>query len=140
MTTRTICRAALLAVGMTALAGAVTAQDKKQPEVPKTIKELMKKGHGAKGPLKSIAKEAKDGKWDDAKTNAELLKLFGENLYKLDPPMGSKESWKKLTDKYEEQTGNVYKAVDKKDVKKTEETLKKLGGGCKECHDAHKGK
>ena len=123
-----------LTVGLTAEVRTASAAAKDV-----TISEIMKKGHGAKGLLKAIGKEVKEGKWDEAKDDAELLKLFGEGLGKIPPEKGSKESWKKLTDKYKEQTADVYKAVEKKDAKKAGDSLGKIGKSCKECHDAHKG-
>ena len=138
MTTRFTARLAVLTAGFVLAAGVTVADDKKEDKVPKTISEIMKKGHGAKGLLKSIGKEVKEGKWDEAKTDAELLKLFGEGLGKIKPEKGTDASWKKLTDKYKDNTAEVYKAVDKKEAPGAESALKKIGSSCKECHDSHK--
>ena len=136
--TRKLVRAAVFAAAVAALVGTTVganAQDKKTY----SIKEIMKKGHGAKGLLKGLGTEVKEGKWDDAKTDAALLKEFGEALGTITPEKGEPESWKKLTAKYKENTAAVADAVDKKDAKAAEGALKKIGGSCKECHTPHKG-
>ena len=131
--------AAALAAFILATCGLTTAQDDKVPP----IKEIMKKGHGSKGLLTSIAKSAKSGAWDDAINDAKLLKIFGEGLGKNQPPKGDDTSWQKLTKKYKENTAAVAKAADSKDAKGVESALNKINpksGACKECHDSHKGK
>jgi hypothetical protein len=130
------------AVGMVVLSsGVLTADDK---EKTPTIEEIMKKGHqGSKSLLKGIAAQAKEGKWDDALDGAKTLKMFGEALGKNKPDKGTTESWKKLTDKYKENTASVYKAVEKKDVTAVNDALGKVtgakGANCSECHKIHKG-
>ena len=136
MTTRFAARLAVLTAGFVLAAGVTIADDK--DKVPKTISEIMKKGHGPKGLLKGLGNQGKKAKLDTAKTDAELLKLFGEGLGKLKPEKGSDASWKKLTDKYKSNTAGVAKAVDTKDSGKAEAALKRVGTSCKECHDAHK--
>jgi hypothetical protein len=104
-----------------------------------TISEIMKKGHaGSKSLLKGIGAQVKEGKWDDAKDGAKLLKTFGEALGKNKPEKGSEESWKKLTDEYKDNTAAVAEGVEKKDADKVSASLKKIGGSCKGCHGAHK--
>ena len=129
-------------VALAVAAGPGPAQDKGDKKKYATIGQIMKKGHGAKGLLKGIDAEAKGGKWDDATNDAALLKTFGENLGKMKPEKGSDESWKKLTDKYMEQTADVAEAVGKKDAKGVKAALAALTGvknaNCNECHAAHK--
>lgn len=139
MTTRFAARLAVLTAGFVLAAGVTVADDKKEDKLPKTISEIMKKGHAPKGLLKKSLPDAiKAGKWDAAKEDAELMKLFGEGLGKLKPEKGSDESWKKLTDKYKTQTADLFKAVEKKDKAKAEESLAAINKGCGECHKAHK--
>jgi cytochrome c556 len=131
---------AVLAVGGLAAAvvgGEAAADDKKKKEY--TISEIMKKGHGAKGLLKGIGAEVKAGKWDEAKTDAALLKEFGEAIGTLKPEKGDEASWKKQTGIYKDNTAAVYEGVEAKDAKKAGDALKKIGGSCKSCHEAHKG-
>lgn len=130
--------AALL--GFAVAGGATTAQDKDK-KTP-SIKEIMKKGHGSPGLMSGIAKEARDGKWEDADNDSKLLKEFGEALGKNKAPKGDAESWKKLTDKYKDGTAAVAAAVEKKDKDAVLAALDKINqksGSCKECHDTHKG-
>lgn len=139
MTTRTICRAALLAVGMTALAGGVTAQDKKDYK-PEDIKEIMNKGHkGKKAYLNEIGNALKAEKWDEVKKHTDIMKVYGETLPTFDPPKGEKASWKKLSGKYKDDTTAMSKSADKKDAAATEKYLKSIQNSCKGCHSQHKG-
>lgn len=134
---RNLGRAMLFAAAAAALVGTtvgLSAQDAKKY----TIEDIMKKGHGSKGLVKGIAKEVKDGKWDDAKTDAALLKDFGEALGSLKPGKGDEASWKKLSAKYKDSTAAVATAVDKKDAKGANAALGVIGKSCGECHKAHK--
>lgn len=127
-------------LGFVLASGTMSAQDKDKKKTP-SIKEIMKKGHGSTGLLTGIAKEAKDGKWEEADNDAKLLKEFGEGLGKNKPPKGDADSWKKLTDKYKESTAAVAEAAGKKDADAVKTALDKLvpkSGSCTECHDAHK--
>jgi cytochrome c556 len=126
------------AVGMAVLAGGVLAGDDKEKTYP--IEEIMKKGHGSKGLLKGIETHVKESKWDEAKTDAKLLKAFGVSLGKNEPPMGEAKSWKKLAEAYKENTDSVYKAVEKKDAKGVTEGLGKIRKSCMGCHKEHKPK
>jgi cytochrome c556 len=131
-------RAAVFAAAVTAVVGTTVganAQDGKKY----SISDIMKKGHGAKGLLKSIGAEVKEEQWDAAKKDAAMLKEFGEALGSLEPPKGEADSWKKLTGKYKANTAAVADAVGKKDAKAATEALGKIQGSCKECHTPHKG-
>ncbi|OWK36615.1 cytochrome c [Fimbriiglobus ruber] len=127
-----------LVVGVACLSlTAFAADDKKVP----SIKEIMKKGHqGTKSLLSGIKAEVKGEKWDEASTNAKLLKDFGEALGQNKPAKGDEDSWKKLSEKYKTNTAAVADAVEKKDAKATADALGVIGKSCGECHMAHKGK
>src|SRR5262245_52508403 len=135
--TRKLGRMAFLAVAISAVAGVsvgISADDKKL-----SIEDIMKQGHNkTKGLVKLINDEVKAGKWDAAKKDSTRLKGFGETLGTLKPEKGDEASWKKLTDKYKEQTAAVAAAADKEDAKATTDALGTIGKSCKECHDAHR--
>jgi hypothetical protein len=121
--------AVVLAYGSSAATGA----DDKLPDIP----EIMKKGHAkTDGYIAKIRAAAKDEKWEDANKYAKSLELLGEALGKNKPPKGDAESWKKLTEKYVDNTKLVLKGTEDKDAKAVN---KGLGGiNCMECHRAHK--
>jgi hypothetical protein len=97
----------------------------------------MKVGHaGGKSLISKVKTSVKGGKWDDAKTAADALKVFGEALGKNKPEKGDADSWKKLTDKYKASTAAVAAGAEKMDAKAVTSALGKIN--CKECHDAHK--
>ena len=126
---------ALAAFAATVTVGALTAADDKVP----TVSEIMKVGHaGGKSLIAKVKTAVKGEKWDDAKVPADALKVFGEALGKNKPEKGDADSWKKLADKYKASTEAAAAAVEKKDAKAATAALGKIGGSCKECHDAHK--
>ena len=139
MTTRFTARLAVLTAGLVLAAGAATADDTKKPDKPKEIKEIMKKGHaGKKALLATITNDLKTEKWDEVKKSTDIMKVYGETIGDFEPPMGSKESWKKMTDKYKDETTAMSKAADKKDAAGTEKSVKSVQNMCKGCHSAHK--
>jgi cytochrome c556 len=139
MTTRTLTRLFVLSVGL-ALAATATADDKK-PEKPKSIKEIMKKGHaGKKALLSVIAADLKAGEWDKVAKATEVMKVYGETLGEFDPPKGEKDSWKALAEKYKADTKALDDAAKTKDAAATEKAQKTLAAPtyCKSCHSSHK--
>ncbi len=134
------------AVGLLAVAlgaGALNAEDKKEDkkdEKALTVEEIMKKGHsgGTKSLLSKIKTSAKDEKWEDAQTSANLLKALGEGLAKTKADKGDAASWKKFTEKYAKTTADISAGAEKKDAKAVNTGLAALGKSCKECHDIHK--
>ncbi len=132
--------ACLVAAGCMVAVSVKVAAAQKEDEKVYEIEEIMKKGHGSKGLLKGIAAEVKEGKWEDAQKDAKLLKAFGVSLGKNKPPMGSEESWKKLSEQYKENTEAVFKAAEKQDAKGVTTALGKIGKSCMGCHKEHKPK
>jgi cytochrome c556 len=136
--TRSIRRAAsALTVGAVALVLAVGASAKPMADAWST-EDIMKKVNGKKGAVAKATAAVKDGKWDDAAKVSKDIKKGGEDLAKNDPHKGDKESWKKLTKSYGENTKAMADAIDKKDKDAFEKAGKAIGGSCKGCHDSHK--
>jgi hypothetical protein len=128
--------AASLGLMAVVLAGAISADDKKDDKLP-DIPEIMKKGHEkTDGYIAKINGAAKNGDWAEANKYAKSLAILGEALGKNKPPKGTPESWEKLTKKYAENTKLVLKGTEDKDTKSVN---KGLGGiNCRECHSQHK--
>ncbi len=141
----TLFRATLLAalgVGALALAmrPAATSAAQKDEKLP-DITTIMLEGHkGTDAFIAKIGKEAKNGKWDEAREHAKALAVFGTALGKNKPPKGDAASWKKLTEQYQANTQEVLAAAGKKDAAATEKALKAITNSCGACHKAHKGK
>ena len=135
-------RAAILAaLGAVALAVTVIpsaiADDKNGP----SIEEIMKAGHKGKGSLFAKTQAAvKAGKWEDAHTAAKTLAENGAALPKHKPHRGSAESWATLAKAYAENTKAVADATEKKDAAAAKTAMSAIGGSCKACHMAHRGK
>lgn len=124
---------ALVAFALTVSVGGLFAADEKVP----TVSEIMKVGHaGGKSLISKIKTSVKGAKWDDAKTSADALKVFGEALGKNKPEKGDADSWKKFAEAYKASTAAAAAAADKKDAKALTAALGKID--CKGCHAAHK--
>lgn len=117
--------------------GLIAADEKKTP----SIEDCMK-FQGRNGLATKVAADAKADKWEDAQKKSAELKALGEGLGKNTPPMGSKDSWEKLTKKFAEQTAAVDTAAQAKkgdDVAKAVSALLDMKN-CGACHSQHKPK
>jgi hypothetical protein len=133
---RKLVRAAVLAAGLFAGLGAVSAANR--ADAP-TIDEIMTEAHNKKKGLEPKLKAAlKDSKWDDAKKAADRMKELGEALAKTKADKGSADSWKKLSGEYKTMTADIAEQVKKKDAKATEAALAKLNKACDVCHEVHR--
>jgi cytochrome c556 len=103
---------------------------------------IMKSLFGKTGKFKSALKkeiEAKPTDWEAIDKTTEDIAKYGKALGKNDPEKGSKDSWKKLSDKFAENTKALHEAADAKDMDKLKASQKAIGGSCKSCHDVHRG-
>lgn len=137
---------AALVISMAALigSGASVAEDKKEEkkeagkkDSPKlvTIKHVM----AAQGQLsKAIPQAIKAGEWDLVKKHAADWVHASEVLAGNEPPKGTKESWKELTDKYTAATKTLLAAAESKEEKGATDAVAALGKTCGACHGAHK--
>jgi cytochrome c556 len=114
--------------------------DKKEKEEFASTHDIMESVPGKKGLVAQLNNAAKDEKWDDAKKIGEKLKKFGGDLGKNAPDKGTKESWAKLSEKFDKQMTAMAKGAEDKDGKAIAAATKEFGGSCKACHDAHQKK
>jgi hypothetical protein len=123
--------------GLFAVSTASFAADEKKL----TIKDCMK-FQGKNGLANKVNADAKAEKWEDAQKKSAELKKFGEAIGKNDPPMGSKESWEKLTKKFKEEAEAVDTAAQAKKAGDVDKAVKALlaGTNCQNCHKEHKPK
>jgi cytochrome c556 len=125
-----------LGVAMVACSSMTAANNLDDP----TIKEIMDKVNKGKDCLKNeIDADIKGAKWDDLSTKAKELVPLAKALGKNDPPKGSKESWKKLTDSYAKAAEDLDAAATKKDATAAATAFKGLTA-CGACHMAHRPK
>jgi hypothetical protein len=137
----TVAALGLLAIVL-AQSGSIGAQEKKDTkDEKKTTKQIMAAGHkGADALFDKVKTAAKEKKWDDAVTPAKELAENGALFPKATPPKGEAKSWEDLSGKYAENTKALSEAVGKKDEAAAGKAITAIGGSCKACHDAHKGK
>lgn len=103
------------------------------------IETVMKKMHHKRnGIIPKIETAVKAEKWTDAEGTLKDLKKYGAALSKIDCPKGDKESWKKLTEAYKDNSVSLIEAIEKKDAEKAKKALSKFSKSCETCHDAHK--
>ncbi len=125
-----------LGVAMVAFSSMTAANNLAEP----TIKDVMDKVNKGKDCLKNgIDADIKAAKWDDLTTKAKELVPLAKALGKNDPPKGSKESWKKLTDSYAKAAEDLQAAAEKKDATAAATAFKGLTA-CMACHSVHRGK
>lgn len=132
-----------LALGYGLVASIHAADEKKKDdkkEEAASINDIMESVPGKKGLVAKLGAAAKEEKWDDAKKIGEQLKKFGGDLGKNTPEIGSKESWAKLSEKFDKQMSAMAKGAEDKDGKAIAAAAKEFGGSCKACHDAHQKK
>jgi cytochrome c556 len=127
--------------GLLALAIMITGVVQAGDEKPKTTKAYMKKAHaGAKSYLGMVKKAVEA---DNFKAAAKPMKGWASiapHLAELKPSKGSEESWKEMTTKYADSVKALSKAVEDQDGDAAKKELKTIGGECRSCHTAHKGK
>jgi cytochrome c556 len=127
--------ASMIPVGAVAFA----AIDDEKYDAETVMKSLFAKKSGKFSTVLKKQVEASKTDWDELQKTTEEIAKYGKALGKNDPEKGSKESWKKLTDKLAENTKALDDAADEKDLKKVKDTQKAIGGSCMECHKSHRG-
>jgi hypothetical protein len=128
-----------LALGF-GLVASIHAADEKKKEEAASVHDIMESVPGKKGLVAKLGEAAKNDKWDDAKKIGEQLKKFGGDLGKNTPEKGSKESWAKLSEKFNKQMTAMAKGAEDKDAKAVDAAATAFKGSCKACHDAHQKK
>jgi cytochrome c556 len=128
---------ALIPVG--AVAVGAFQDDEKTPDTETIMKGLFSKKAGKFGTVLKKQVAASPVEWEEVQKTTEDIAKYGKALGKNEPEKGSKESWKKLTDKFAENTKKLDEAADAKDLDKVKDAQKAIGGSCKSCHDVHKG-
>ena len=132
---------AALAVALMIPVGAVAvgAFDDEEYDTETVMKSLFAKNKGKFGSVLKKEVAATPTDWSAIQKTTEEIAKYGKALGKNDPEKGGKDSWKKLTDKFAENTKSLDDAADAKDLAKVKASQKAIGGSCKACHDTHRG-
>jgi cytochrome c556 len=133
------CLSVAFAFAATIVVTAAVGAEEKTP----TIKEVMTKLY--KGPNANMAKlknelNANPPAWKQVKDRTKDFVTLAEGLAKNEPRKGDKDSFKKLADTHLANAKSLNDAAKKEDQKATQEVLKKIGGSCMACHQAHRGR
>ena len=102
---------------------------------------MMKLFKGNPSLKDSISQELESGSpsWEMIQPQTKEFADIVASLIKYDPPKGSKESWTKLMTAFSEQAKTLDHAAAAKNKEDAKNTLEKIGGSCKACHDEHRG-
>src|SRR5262249_31096000 len=106
-----------------------------------TIKEIMTRLHkGANSPLIRVKKslQVSEPDWDDLQEMTKQFVTLGSGLARNDPPMGEKESWRRLCKAYVDNAGALNAAAEKKDKRAALAAHSRLAASCTACHKAHR--
>ena len=131
--------AALLAAGVLTVARG-RAQD--GDRVP-TIKEVMKKlNAGPNSLMANLGKELQQEEpdWAEVQRGAKEFAAFAGHLAENEPPLGSRESWGKLTKKYIDDVKSLEAAARKQDRAAALAAHARLKRSCTACHREHRPK
>jgi len=75
--------------------------------------------------------------WDTIQAETKDYAAAAKELGTYDPPKGSKESWKELSDAFAEHAADMDKAAQAKDKAGAMAARDQLATSCKACHNAH---
>lgn len=107
------------------------------------IKAVMRKvaaGPNSFTPKLGNQLKAESPDWDTIQAETKEYATLAKELGTYDPPKGSKESWKTLTDAFAEHAADMDKAAQAKDKAAASTARDQLANSCKACHDAHQNK
>src|SRR5439155_18617169 len=78
--------------------------------------------------------------WATIQAETKDYAASAKELGTFDPPRGSKESWKELTDAFAAHAEEMDRAAQAKDKDGAAAARDQLGSSCKTCHDSHQNK
>ena len=134
---RMICIASVMCLIVTAGVVSRGAND----DAPATIDKIMDTLHKGKKSAISVLKTALKSQSPDWATVQKETKTYNKlaaDLPKNDPPKGDSAAFKKLAKAFATNAKTLNDAAEKEDLAATNAALRKIGGSCKTCHDAHK--
>lgn len=115
----------------------VQAQTTKVPDV-KEIMKRMNKGNDALMPVLRKGLQEASPNWAEIQKEAKEFNSLAAAMEKNTPPMGSKDSWSRLTSGYAGITQALENAAQKMDKSAALAAHAKLKMTCMTCHKAHR--
>ena len=134
-----ICAASVMS--LIVVIGVVTRSSGAAAEDAATIDKIMESLHkGRRSPLATLktALKSQSPDWASVQKEAKTYVKYASDLPKNDPPKGDKASFKKLATAFATNAKALNSAAEKEDLTAAKSALGKIGGSCKNCHDAHK--
>jgi cytochrome c556 len=110
-------------------------------DAPATIEKIMDTLHkGKKSALSTLktALKSQSPVWATVQKETKAYNKLAADLPKNDPPKGDSAAFKKLARAFAANAKTLNEAAEKEDLAATNAALRKIGGSCKSCHDAHK--
>jgi len=110
-------------------------------DAPATIEKIMDTLHkGKKSAISTLktALKSQSPDWATVQKETKTYNKFAADLPKNDPPKGDPAAFKKLAKAFATNAKALNDAAEKEDLAAANAALRKIGGSCKVCHDAHK--
>jgi cytochrome c556 len=135
-----ICMMGTLAIVVAAglASQAVGAADDSKPDSIEKIMETLHKGKKSALSTLKVAVKSESPDWSKIKKETKTYSTLAADLPKFDPPKGDSASFKKLAKTFASNAKALDTAAKKEDLTETRASLRKLGGSCMDCHEAHK--
>ena len=110
-------------------------------DAPATIEKIMETLHkGKKSTMATLktALKSPSPDWSAVQKNTKTYAKFAADLPKNDPPKGDAAGFKKLAKTYAGYAKALDDAAKKEDLASAKTAFGKIGGSCKDCHDAYR--
>src|SRR5207248_6343002 len=116
----------------------VGATDDPKPDSIEKLMETLHKGKNA--PLATIkaALKKQSPDWAKVQKGSKTYSSLAADLPSFDPPKGDAASFKKLAKTFATNAKALDSAAKKENLEESREAIKKIGGSCMGCHEAHK--
>jgi hypothetical protein len=130
---------AVLGAAAVIISGGVSSTAANNAADDPTVKEIMQLANGKMGICPEIGTGLKldSPDWKNLNAKAKELVPLAKAMAKNKPPLGSDESWKKLTTAYTKATEDLVSATEDKDADKAKAAMKGVTA-CGPCHMAHR--
>lgn len=100
--------------------------------------ETLHKGKTSPAAVLKTALKTQSPDWSKVQKATKTYSKYAADLPKNDPPKGDPASFKKLANAFATNAKALDASAEKEDLNATKAAMRKIGGSCKSCHDAHK--
>lgn len=137
-------RALICAAGVLGLLTALVVTSRPagaQGDVKPSTEQIMKKLYkGPRAPFAEVKAQLRGNSpnWAKVETEAKIIEKYAGFLAKSRAPRGDQAHFAKLTDAHLADARALDHAAGARDLAEARAAVRKLGGSCKTCHQAHR--